>query len=181
MTYPAYFTMIILFVEENNPLTPDFYNKIINSLQFHQLTCTCAHSGCLSVHSYYYRHIKASSDRLRFRICRVICKCCGHTHAVLLSSMVPHSQISLAEHVTIINNYEKSLSHDSVINDNPSIDEGCCRYIIKQYLKHWKQKLLSEHIFLNSLPDLTASCLSLFSCQFMQIKRLPNVLFLNTT
>ena len=111
----------------------------------------------------------------------VSCKCCGHTHAVLLSSMVPHSQISLAEHVTIINNYEKSLSHDSVINDNPSIDEGCCRYIIKQYLKHWKQKLLSEHIFLNSLPDLTASCLSLFSCQFMQIKRLPNVLFLNTT
>ena len=134
LTYPAYFTMITLFVEENYPLTPDFYNKKINSLQFHQLTCTCGHSGCLSVHSYYYRHIKASSGRLRFRICRVICKCCGHTHAVLLSSMVPHSQIYLA-----------------------------------------------EHIFLNSLPDLTASWFSLFSCQFMQIKRLPNVLFLNTT
>lgn len=73
-SYPAYFTMTTLFVEENNPLTPDFYNKIINSLQFHQLTCTCGHSGCLSVHSYYYRHIKASSGRLRFRICRVICK-----------------------------------------------------------------------------------------------------------
>ena len=62
-------TMITLFVEENNPLTPNFYNEMINNLQFHQLTCPCGHSGCLSVHGYYHRHIKASSGRLLFRIC----------------------------------------------------------------------------------------------------------------
>ena len=127
--------MITLFVEENNPLTPNFYNEMINNLQFHQLTCPCGHSGCLSVHGYYHRHIKASSGRLLFRICRVKCECCGHTHAILLSSMVPHSQISLAEQVTIIHNYENSLSQDSVMNDNPSIDESCYRYITRQYLK----------------------------------------------
>ena len=27
------------------------------------------------------------------------------------------------------------------MNDNPSIDESCYRYIIRQYLNHWKQKL----------------------------------------
>ena len=174
-------TMITLFVEENNPLTPNFYNEMINNLQFHQLTCPCGHSGCLSVHGYYHRHIKASSGKLRFRICRVKCECCGHTHAILLSSMVPHSQISLTEQVTIIHNFENSLSQDSVMNDNPSIDESCYRYIIRQYLNHWKQKLLSERISFGSIHGLTASCFSLFSCQFMQIKRIPNILFLNTT
>lgn len=174
-------TMITLFVEENNPLTPSFYNEMINNLQFHQLTCPCGHSGCLSVHGYYHRHIKASSGKLLFRICRVKCQYCGHTHAILLSTMVPHSQISLMEQVTIIKNYEYSLSQDSLMNDNPSIDESCYRHIIRQYLKHWKQKLLSEQISLCSIPCLIAYCFSLFSCQFMQIKRIPNILFLNPT
>ena len=95
--------------------------------------------------------------------------------------MVPHSQISLADQVTIIHNYENSLSQDSVMNDNPSIDESCYRYIIRQYLNHWKQKLLSERISSGFIHSLIASCFSLFSCQFMQIKKIPNILFLNTT
>lgn len=173
--------MITLFVEEFNPLTPNFYNKIINNLQFHQLACPCGHSGCLSVHGYYYRYVKAASGRLLFRICRVRCECCKHTHAVLLSSMVPHSQISLTEQITIIKNYEESASQDSLMNDNPSIDESYYRHIIRQYLKHWKQKLLSERIPLHPVSGLVTSCFSFFSGQFMQIKNMPNILFLNTT
>lgn len=163
------------------PLTPNFYNEMINNLQFHQLTCPCGHSSYLSVHGYYHRHIKASSCRLLFRICRVKCVSRGHTHAILLSFMIPHSQISLAEQAAIIHNYENSLSQDSVMNDNPSIDESCYHYIIRQYLNHWKQKLISECIPFSSIHGLTASCFSLFSCQFMLIKRMPNILFLNTT
>lgn len=41
--------MITLFVEENNPLTPNFYNDLINSLQFHQLKYPCGHSGSLYI------------------------------------------------------------------------------------------------------------------------------------
>ena len=173
--------MITLFVEENNPITPNFYNKILNNLQFHQLTCPCGHSGCLSVHGYYHRFIKTSEGKVRFRICRVICECCGHTHAILLSSMVPYSQISLADQVTIIHNHETSLSQDSIMNNNPSIDESNYRYIIRQYLLYWKQKLLSERITFLSASFLTASCFSHFMWQIMQIKNVPNILFLNTT
>ena len=173
-------TMITLFAQENNPITPNFYNKVLNNLQFHRLTCPCGHSGCLSVHGYYHRYIKATSGKLLFRICRVRCACCGHTHAILLSSMVPYSQISLADQVTIIHNHESSLSQDSLMNDIPSIDESSYRYIIRQYLLHWKQKLLSETIPLR-LASLTASCFSHFMCQFMQIKNVPNILFPNTT
>ncbi|MEG1958176.1 MAG: hypothetical protein RR071_10665, partial [Lachnospiraceae bacterium] len=60
--------MITLFVEENNPLTPYFYNNLISSLQFHRLTCTCGHSGCLSIHGYYNRSLKVSDTKVVFRI-----------------------------------------------------------------------------------------------------------------
>ena len=172
--------MITLFVEENNPLTPNFYNNCINSLQFHQLTCPCGHSGCLSVHGYYHRYIKTPDGKKLFRICRVICECCGHTHAILLSSMVPHSQVSFQDHISVIHNFENHLPQDSIMNTCPSIDESCIHFIIRKYLLFWKQKLLCEKISINS-RHLISSCFSVFSRQFMQIKNIPNILLVNTT
>ena len=173
--------MITLFVGENNPLTPNFYNDLISSLQFHRLTCPCEHSGCLSVHGYYKRFVKLPAGKTPFRICRVICECCGHTHAILLSSMVPYSQVSSSDQTAIIDNYNNQSSQDSVMNNNPCIDESCCRYIIRNYLKHWHEKLCSERISLSPLCRLVRLCFAHFGRQFMQIKTTPNILFLDTT
>lgn len=173
--------MITLLIEENNPLTPNFYNNLISNLQFHQLTCPCGHSGGLSVHGYYNRSIKLSSGKTTFRICRVICEHCGHTHAILLSSMVPYSQVSTSDHITIIDNYNNHNSQDSIMNSNPYIDESCIRYIIRCYRMYWHEKLRSERLSLSPVLQLIASCFSHFSRQFMQIKNTPNILFLNTT
>ena len=173
--------MITLLVEENNPLTPNFYNNLISNLQFHQLTCPCGCSGCLSVHGYYNRSIKLPTGKVTFRICRVICEHCGHTHALLLSSMVPYSQFSTTDHVSIINNYNNNTSQHSLMNSNPCIDENCYRYIIRCYRKYWHEKLVSERIPLTSFSHLIKSCFAYFSRQFMQIKNTPNILFLNTT
>lgn len=174
-------TMITLFVEENNPLTPNFYNNLISKLQFHKLHCSCGHSGCLSVHGYYYRYLKTPSGKLRFRICRVKCEVCGKTHAILLSSFVPYSQTSLKDHVEIIEAFEDVVPTASLLKSNNSIDESSFRHIIRQYLKHWKQKLLSEKITLSPLPDLIQSCFGHYSRQFMQIRRTINLIFLSTT
>lgn len=173
--------MITLFVEKNNPLTPNFYNDVINNLQFHKITCPCGHSGCLSIHGYYQRSIKSSSGKLDFNICRVKCKCCGHTHAILLSSMVPYSQVSISDQISIINNYNNKLSQDSVMNNNPFIDESCFRHVIRAYRKYWHERLLSERIRLTPVCRLIESCFAHFSCQFMQIKNTVNILLLNTT
>lgn len=173
--------MITLFVEENNPLTPNFYNNLISNLQFHQLTCPCGHSGCLSVHGYYNRSVKLPKSKVTFRICRVICEHCGHTHAILLSSMVPYSQVSTSDHIAIIDNYSNHNSQDSVMNSNPCIDESCYRYIIRCYLRYWNEKLRSERLSLSPICLLIRSCFAYFSRQFMQIKNTPNILFLNTT
>ena len=173
--------MITLLVEENNPLTPNFYNDLISNLQFHRLTCPCGHSGCLSVHGYYNRSVKLPEGKVTFRICRVICEQCGHTHAILLSTLVPYSQVSAQDHISIIDNYNHGISQDRVMNDNPCIDESCCRYIIRSYLRHWQEKLRSERIHLIPFFELIHSCFACFSRQFMQIKNTANILFLNTT
>ena len=173
--------MVTLFVEENNPLTPNFYNNLINSLQFHKLTCTCGHSSCLSIHGYYTRSLKTPVGKCSFRICRVICSCCHHTHALLPSSIVPYSQVSLDEHVDIISSLEDRESRKNLMNHNPSIDESNCRHILRNFLRYWKQRLLSEMISLTDRAVLIRGCFSSFFRQFMQIHCTPNILFTNTT
>lgn len=172
--------MITLNTDNNNPLTQKNYNQLLADLPFHQLTCTCGHSGCLSVHAYYFRSIKTPEGKTRLRICRVVCSCCGCTHALLPSSIVPYSQIPLSEQVEIIAAYETLDSAASVMDTNPSIDENDCSHVIRQYLRHWKQRLLSERIVIRD-TSLVSRCFTAFFRQFMQIKNTPNILFFNTT
>lgn len=161
---------------DNNPFTQKTYNQLINGLQFHQLTCTCGHSGSLSVHGYYMRSLKVPEGILRLRICRVICSCCGRTHALLPSVIVPYSQIPLQEQVAIISAYEISDSLESVMSRNPSIDESNCAYIIRQYYRHWKQRLLSERIDICDI-SLVSRCFTAFSDSSCRLKAPPTYFF----
>jgi hypothetical protein len=61
------------------------------------------------------------------------------------------------------------------LDRNPQIDENNVKHIIRQYKKHWKERLLS--ICLSIHDRLTIPCLSAFSRQFMQIHKTPNILF----
>ena len=173
--------MITLFVEENNPLTPTFYNSFIADLQFHQLKCSCGHAGGLSVHGYYHRFVKTSEGKLCFNICRVVCESCGKTHALLLSTMVPYSQLSLQDHIQIIAAYEETLPTASLLKDNGTIDESSIRHVTTNYRQHWKQRLISHSISITCISILIKQCFLAYSRQFMQIKCTSNYLFLNTT
>lgn len=181
--YPClqYQIMITLHVEENHTLTQSFYNNLITKLQFHQLTCTCGNSGCLHIHGYYERFLKTPAGKLKFRICRVRCECCGKTHAVLPSFIVPYSQISIQDQTNIIRTYETGSSMETVMMTNTSIDESNCRHIIRQYRKYWKTKFLFGRISTTPLSELISASFHFFSYQFMQIRNTSNVLFLNTT
>ena len=70
-------TMITIFVRDCNQISQSFYDSVIFNLQLHQLTCSCSHSACLSVHGYYWRSVKMPSGTLRLRVCRVRCSECG--------------------------------------------------------------------------------------------------------
>lgn len=173
--------MITLFVGEINPITPSFYNDVISKLQFHRLKCSCGMAGCLSIHAYYHRDIKAPGGKLRFRICRVKCQSCGKTHALLLSSMVPYSQISLPDQITIIDACESQNPTATLLSHLDSVDESNIRYVIHQYKTCWKQRLLSERISLHPVTGTIKSSFLHFACQFMQIHCIPNILFSCTT
>ena len=159
----------------------NFYNNLINNLQFHSLTCTCGHSACLSIHGYYSRSLKTPEGKCTLHICRVICSCCHRTHALLPSSVVPYSQISIEDHVGIIFSHENGDGWERLMNTDPFIDESNCRHIIRNFLRHWKQRLLSEKLSLTDRTVLIRNCFSAFARQFMQIHRTPNILFMNTT
>ena len=68
--------MITIFLKNCNRISQSFYDSVIFNLPFHQLTCSCSHSACLSIHGYYRRNVKLPSGTIRLRICRV--KCSGY-------------------------------------------------------------------------------------------------------
>mgnify|MGYP005774398045 CR=1 FL=1 len=55
--------MVTIEHELDNPFFQDFYDKVISSIQFHQLSCTCGHCACLVRHGAYLRTVKVG-DRL---------------------------------------------------------------------------------------------------------------------
>lgn len=178
----AHLIMITVLVEDCNTVTQSFYDDVINSLQLHQLRCSCGHSGCLSVHGYYRRHVHTADSSCHLSVMRVKCSECSATHAILLSSIVPYSQISLSVQVSII---EKALTpgsdRNSVCDGNPDIDENNVKSVVRRFRKHWQEKLRSEGISLQPVIDLIKSCFSFYSAQFMQIQRTYNSLFQRPT
>lgn len=169
--------MITISVKDYNQISQDYYNSIINSLQFHRLTCSCGHSTCLTIHGYYRRGVFLPDGILMLKVCRVKCSECGHTHTLLLSSIVPYSRISTPDQHAIIIAYEAASGITSISDDNPSIDEKTACSVVRRYLRFWKQRLLSERISFMKLPSLIQSCFSHYSMQFMQIRSTPNQLF----
>lgn len=173
--------MILISVKDYNQFSQDYYDSTINSLQLHQLKCSCGHSACLSIHAYYTRGIFLPDGVYPLRICRVRCSECGRTHSLLLSSLVPYDRISLLDQYTVICAYEDGSERNAVCEQNPSIDENNVKSIIRRYTLFWLQRLLSEAIRLSQLSSLIRECVSFYSMQFMQIHRTAVELFALTT
>ena len=56
--------MITLFSSSFNPVSQKNYNNILATLQFHQLSCSCGHSGCMTRHGYYFRSFKSALKKV---------------------------------------------------------------------------------------------------------------------
>ncbi len=176
-----YNAMITILVQNCNLISQSFYDSVINRIQFHQLTCTCGHSACMTIHGYYHRSIKLPDQTSRLRICRVRCSECGKTHALLLSSIVPYSQIRTCDQQQICIAFEQHLSAAPVCDSNPEIDENNVKSVLRNYRCHWREMLRSLRIGLSPLIPLISSCFANYSAQFMQIRRCTNRFFTYTT
>lgn len=173
--------MITIFCSQFKGVSQEIYDSVIKALQLHRMTCSCGHKACLSVHGYYGRGIKNENGTIIITICRVRCSVCGHTHAILLSSMVPYSQIQASHQWRICADYESKHDVCSICDDVLAIDENNVKYVLRNYRKHWREMLRSIRLTPSSFTELVLSCFSNYSMQFMQIRRTTNRLFHFTT
>lgn len=173
--------MITIETENYNHISQDFYNKTVHSINLNQISCTCGLSGCLIFYGSYKRKVQLHDQVLVLTVARVYCSSCGHTHALLLSSMVPYSQIPVAVQADAIAATEEGFSLESVLEKHCFVDESNLRAIIRSYRRHWRERLFSENIPITPIRMLIRRCFSHFSRSFMQIKSTRNKLFMLPT
>ena len=175
------FPMITIKTENYNLISQDFYNKTIDSLDLNLISCTCGHSGCLIRYGSYNRNVQLKDEVITLTLVRVYCTACGHTHALLLSSMGPYSQIPLDMQMAAIHAYESGYPLSHILADHCFIDENNLKAVIRSYRLHWKERLRSAGLSFSEWNSLVTDCFSHFSRQFMQIKTTVNKLFLLPT
>lgn len=173
--------MITIKTENYNHISQDFYNKTIDSLDLKLIPCTCGRSGCLIRYGSYKRNVQLKDKMITLSLVRVYCNACGHTHALLLSSLVPYSQIPLSTQITAIHSYESGHSLSRILADHCFVDENNLKAVIRSYRLHWKERLRSAGLAVSEWFSLVIGCFSHFSRQFMQIKTTVNKLFLLPT
>lgn len=160
-------------LDQKNEIIQRNYDDFINhKVDFCNLKCSCGHDHCLTKHAYYFRTLKTLFGSFRIRILRVKCSICCRTHAIMISCIIPYSQILLKQHMEIITHSLSSLE-DLMIRY--MIDEAHIRYIKRQYHKHWKQNLSDLKIAIDS--RLSLHCFHYLKKQFMQIRNMPNIHF----
>lgn len=170
--------MITVLFDDCNDFSQDYYDRMTASIQLHRVECTCGKKGCLIRYGHYRRFVKFMSVLIRLSIQRVRCKECGTSNALIPSLIVPYSQIPLRDQQEILSCADGGSVPKAVMEKNFLIDENNVKHIIRQFNKHWKQRLLS--IGLSILDDLAIPCLLSYSRQFMQIHRTRNKLYAPT-
>ena len=179
--HPCPLLMITVETQNFNLISQDFYDKTVFSLDLALIPCSCGHTGCLIWHGSYTRKVILEDQILSLRISRVRCQNCGCTHAILLSSIVPYSQIPLSIHVSVARSYENGNPLCSVLRRQTHLDENHISSLARSYRSHWRERLRAISARTSSLRDLVRTCFAVFSRQFMQIKTTRNKLFLLPT
>ena len=96
-------TMIIIKLSSKiKNISENKYKKIIQLLNFSELTCPGCDSKGLFVHAYYYRHIDLFKRSHKVRVLRLRCPERGSTHAVLVEDMIPYSIASFNVIIEVI-------------------------------------------------------------------------------
>lgn len=106
------------------------YNKLIFSIDFSQINCSCNHHEWKQ-HCRYKRYVDFFGVKIKILILRIRCDHCGKTHAILIHDMIPFSSINHSELIAIVNHsifvessylaYLKKKFSSDLLNDYHSI------------------------------------------------------------
>lgn len=168
----------------NLNISQHVYDMLIDKLQLALIRCPYCKQVGFIVHGYYRRRLKrdfsANHETDNFlTIMRVACSECGRTHAVLPDFIVPYSQLSLPDTISIIET-DSPTEENKLLDDRFWIHLEDIRNTKRKFKQFWKQRLLSYDLSMNS-SELSESCISLFHLQFMQVHCTSIFLFPSTT
>ena len=144
------------------------YDRMVAAIDYSRIHCAC---GCCEyhIHAYYERKLKHPGCE-RMIITRIRCSSCGITHAILPDTLVPYSQNTLEDHISIVKACTAREQRE-VLNQNPLIRIEDLRRIRQRYERYWKERLAGAGIKLDEW--LTDLCLKFYQRQFMQIRCTP--------
>lgn len=179
--------MITLYVEDlNTEITQDIYDGYINQIDVHHLECTCQRHDMV-IHGYYTRNLRIHDHTISLKILRVRCNSCHHTHAILLSSIVPYQSIALNIQIQIIRENDVKLDEsqsdleteeDNMIY-NPDIGPQIIYRILKRFRSKFKAWISLKRLIWDS--SLSIHAYQDFKSNFMQTHKGRYILNLNTT
>ena len=179
--------MIELFSDFGKCFSQDFYDNVVDDTLIPLLQCpSCKHTGCLVKFGKYTRSVKTKGVLVRLSVQRVICKECSdskrkHTHALIPSDLVPYSQVPMSDQLDIIISKDSKEGIEEVLSRNPLLDMNYVYHLLSLYMRVWEARINSEHILLQEPSVTCCSCFTVYSMQFMQIKKVPICLFLPST
>lgn len=94
--------IIIKLSSKIKHITENQYKKIIQSLNFNELSCPKCNSKGLRTHASYSRYVDIFKRSHKVAIQRLRCPECGSTHAVLIEDMIPYSIASYSLIIEVI-------------------------------------------------------------------------------
>ena len=140
---------------KSSDLIRHYYNYV-HGLDTFQLECNCCHKrGECIRHAYYERGYFLTKEDLALgttiRILRVICKSCGHTHAILPEEIVPYIRFTIPFITQVLDPY---FSHAQTV-------VGICEdsWISISTLYSWKERFEThKDQFLGLLKSSQHTC-----------------------
>ena len=179
--------------------TKDLFDSCMASFNIHSEECPLCHRrGDCHVHCYYDRFVvDFIGGRPVFhnlKVLRVICACCGHTHAILPAPVIPYGTYSLFFILRVLAEYFMRVRSVASLCDTFCISPPQLYRWVKLYQEHrreWQGLLKSiTQDSLKSIKELV--CISPFSSfadtflqkttmSFMQSHRNPTHLRRNSS
>lgn len=152
-------------------ITQSDYSQITAALDLPSISCPHCKCAGLCVFAYYTRLLKNHSygEKTKLRILRVRClnKDCRKTHAVLPSSIVPYSQITMADTIKIIQSDSREAEED-ILKRNIHLNLSDIIRTRIRFTLYWKSRISDIEAAMGDSSFFSA-CIDKFNRQFMQL------------
>ena len=152
-------------------ITLSFYSQLTSALNFSDLPCPCCKECGMRIFAYYSRYVKNPDfpEKTKIRVLRVRCvnENCRKTHAILPSTIVPYSQITMADTISIVKAQSKEDAR-KILDENILISLEDIRKTKLKFLNFWKSRISNIEASLGS-DRFFSECISVYKMHFMQL------------